>query len=92
MDDLRVGLNFAAVTTGSATPRLKIQCLSPEVMQVSWPATLSGFALQSNTELNSVGWYDVEELPELIGTEFVVTKFVAMSTELFRLRRLGPAQ
>jgi hypothetical protein len=92
VDDLRVGLNFAAVTTGSATPRLKIQCVSPEVMQISWPATLSGFALQSNTELNSTGWYDVEELPELVGNEFVVTKFVAMSTELFRLRRLGPAQ
>lgn len=90
-DDLRVGLNFAAVTTGSATPRLKIQCLSPEVMQISWPATLSGFALQSNTDLNPSTWYDVEERPELIGHEFVVTKFVVLSTELFRLRRLAPA-
>jgi hypothetical protein len=92
VDDLRVGLSFAAVTTASATPRLKIQCLSSEMMQISWPSTLSGFALQSNTDLNPSGWYDVEELPDLIGNEFVVTKFVFTSAELFRLRRLAPMQ
>ncbi len=90
VDDLRVGLNFAAVTADSLTPRLKIQCVSPQVMRISWPATLSGFALQSSTELDAPAWYDVEERPVLIGSEFVVTNMVAMSTELFRLRRLGP--
>lgn len=92
VDDLRVGLTFAAVTSATSfTPRLCIEFLTPEVLQVSWPATLSGFTLQSNTELNGAGWYDVDELPELIGDRFVVTKFNFGGSELFRLRRLPVA-
>lgn len=97
VDDLRVGLSFGAVTAAgmvpaTIAPRLRIECVAPGVMQIAWPAVMSEYRLQSNTELKATGWYDVDEWPELIGDEYVVTKLFYGGSELFRLRRPANAQ
>ncbi len=84
IDDLRVGLSFAAVM--GADPCLRIEKVDEANVRLSWPAAASGFILQSRSDLNE-GWLDVLATPVVIGREIVVTNSPADSPVFYRLRR-----
>lgn len=84
IDDLRVGLSFAAVM--GAEPCLRIERVDEFSVRLAWPVGAVGFVLQSRADL-SEEWLDVLQLPAVEGNEIVVTDFPFSSPAFYRLRR-----
>lgn len=84
VDELRVGLSFAAVA--ESLPRLRIVS-APNAVRISWPATATGFVLQSNAVINTTNWQNVLTTPVVVGSENVVTNPAASGNAFFRLRK-----
>jgi hypothetical protein len=84
IDELRVGLSFAAVM--GAEPCLRIEKVDEANVRLSWPAGASGFILQSRSNLNEE-WLDVLATPVVVGREIVVTNSPVDSPVFYRLRR-----
>lgn len=86
VDDLRLGLTFAAVS-GVAGPRLRIEPLSPGQVRLAWPLSAAGFSLESKTSLASSNWQEVAATPVVISGENVITNSPSQPTTFFRLRK-----
>ena len=86
VDDLRLGLTFAAVTA-AAGPPLRLERLAAGRARLAWPATATGFSLQSNTNLATTNWQDVVATPVVTGAENVVTNIPASNPAFYRLKK-----
>ena len=85
IDDLRLGLTFAAVTAPLA-PALRIERLSNDV-RLSWPVSAAGFVLQTNSLVHSTNWENVIQTPSVVGSENVLTNPVSPGHLFFRLKK-----
>lgn len=71
----------------SAPPLLKVRGLAG-VVEIVWPASLQGFVLESNTDLNNAqGWQAVNSAPQVVGDEQRVQVPTGGSGVFFRLRK-----
>ena len=84
IDDLRIGLSFAAVM--GAEPCLRIERVDEVNLRLAWPAGAVGFVLQSRGDWDGL-WEDVLDLPSVVGNEIVVTNSPVSSQVFYRLRR-----
>ncbi len=85
VDELRLGLTFAAVT--AVAPALRIEPLAAGQARLAWTASATGYSLQSNTNLVTTNWQDVVATPVVTGSENVVTNNPASSPIFFRLKK-----
>ncbi len=85
IDDLRVGLSFAGVM--GAGPCLRIERVDEFTVRLAWPASATGFVLQSRAALTSQ-WEDVLQLPVLEENEMIVIDSPPSSPVFYRLRKL----
>lgn len=71
----------------SAPPLLAVRSLGASV-EIAWAASLQGFVLESNTDLNNAqGWQVVNSVPEIVGDEQRVQVPADGSGVFFRLRK-----
>jgi hypothetical protein len=55
---------------------------------LSWPASASGFTLQSTLSLTPpVSWIDWTNPPAVVGTQFTVTNIISGGAQFYRLRK-----
>jgi autotransporter-associated beta strand protein len=69
----------------SPLPLLTIQELPPASVRLLWPTNATGFALQSNTNLNTTNWTAVLPLPVVTGTNNVVLNTADGAQRFYRL-------
>ena len=67
-------------------PRLIIELAGPGSVRLAWPSSADGFVLQSNTNINSVGWGDVVPAPTDDGTNWSVILNPPDGLRFYRLR------
>ena len=92
-------LKFANTATGDTTfllddvhiasqaPSLTVRAVAPSSVQLAWPASVSGYVLQSSTSLTS-GWSSAGLTPTVQGNQSVVTDSVLSgTTKFYRLAR-----
>ena len=71
----------------SVPPLLAIRSLVSAV-EIAWAASLQGFVLESNTDLNDAqGWQAVNAVPQVVGDEQRVQVPTGSSGLFFRLRK-----
>ncbi len=68
-------------------PRLNIQRSAPANVVLSWATNVTGFTLESNTNLNANVWSVVSPPPAVSGTNHVVTNAISGPARFFRLRQ-----
>jgi hypothetical protein len=85
LDDLKIGTQFTDVATVVPSYSLRIFRSGSDVV-ISWPTSASGFALQSNADLNTMNWQNVGQTPAIVGNENFVTNSVASGNAFFRLK------
>jgi autotransporter-associated beta strand protein len=66
-------------------PTLTIQQASPTSVRLLWPTNDPPFSLQTASSLPASNWSAVLPLPVVIGTNNVVTNFIATSQQFYRL-------
>jgi hypothetical protein len=89
VDDLRIGLTFAAVAAPAA-PVLRIHRL-PDGLRIAWAASAAGFILQTNSDLASTNWQNVGAAPpDVMDGENRITNSPASANIFFRLKRNNP--
>jgi hypothetical protein len=76
------GIRFLAFSP----PALAITSDTNGTTALSWPSTVSGFALESAANLTGGLWNEVTNTPALFGGRFTVTNHWADQTRFFRLR------
>lgn len=76
------GIRFLAFSP----PALAIVFDTNGTTVLSWPSTVSGFALESAVNLSGGLWNEVTNMPALFGGRFTVTNNWAEQTRFFRLR------
>ncbi len=69
------------------TPILTIQRSANTNVVLSWATNFTGFALESNTNLNTNVWSVVTNTPAVSGTNNVVTNAVGGTARFYRLRQ-----
>lgn len=84
-DELRVGFSWASVTPVTEKPTVTIRRSASDVI-VSWPASHSGFMLESSATLPD-GWAPVNEPVVLEGDNNTVTIEASEARAFFRLTR-----
>lgn len=84
LDDLKVGTEFSDVAT--VVPNYSLRIIrSGSAVVVAWPASATGFTLQSRTDLSSGTWQNVVTPPVTVGGENFVTNSPATGNRFFRL-------
>jgi uncharacterized repeat protein (TIGR01451 family) len=74
-------------TTVYPTPTLTIQLYSPTLVQISWPAVLTNFALQySSSPSASSSWSNVTTTPIISGDQKVVIDALGSTPTFYRLK------
>jgi uncharacterized repeat protein (TIGR01451 family) len=76
------------VVTSLPLPFLSIRKVSDQLVELSWPAPLSNFNLQTTPALlrtNNV-WTNVPTPPAIAGTNLVVTNVIGVSNQFYRLK------
>lgn len=68
-------------------PLLNIQRSANTNVVLSWATNLTGFTLESKTNINTNVWSVVSPAPVVSGTNNVVTNSVGGATQFFRLRK-----
>ena len=71
----------------TTTPLLRIQRAAGPNVVLLWGTNLTGFTLESNTNLNTGVWSVASPAPVIRGTNYVVTNAVDGSQRFYRLRR-----
>jgi uncharacterized repeat protein (TIGR01451 family) len=74
------------VTTVWPPAVLNIRNLPPGQVRVSWPAALSNFTLQFNTNLAQPAWSNLTVLPAISNNESIVDQSAAGTNGFFRLK------
>ena len=73
--------------TSSEQVLLNYRPLPPDSAQLAWPASVSGFILQSSTNLATASWQDVPEPVVDVNGEHTVTVPAAGTATFFRLKK-----
>lgn len=68
-------------------PKLSIQLAPNNRVLISWPASVTGFLLESNPDLNQPLWNTVSPTPTIVGTNNVVTNNASDFSRFYRLRQ-----
>ncbi|HOW65500.1 MAG TPA: hypothetical protein P5186_03190 [Candidatus Paceibacterota bacterium] len=85
-EDNRIHLLAATLNDALAAPSLKIERIAENKIRLSWPASASGFKLQSATSLGTpVSWNIVQESPQTVGNELVLEVLTSESAGYYRL-------
>jgi hypothetical protein len=66
---------------------LNCRVVAPNTLQLGWPATLSGFTLQSRADLTAGNWQTVSNAVVDVNAEHTVTIPAAESAGYFRLKK-----
>ncbi|MDW8308316.1 MAG: LamG-like jellyroll fold domain-containing protein, partial [Verrucomicrobiales bacterium] len=83
LDPSEILAQFNALTV--QPPQLGIMLAPPNVV-LSWPATATGFTLESTTSLSAPSWSPAGT-PAQIGDRFYVTNVLSGSTRFYRLKK-----
>ena len=83
-DEVRLGATWASVVPQGATAVLSIQKVSPTQVRLSWPAALSGYTLQSSTNISS-GWTAAALIESTQGDERIATDTITGTARFYRL-------
>jgi hypothetical protein len=67
-------------------PTLQVKLTANNAV-LSWPATATGFSLQSTTTLGSGNWVGVTNVPVNVGGQLTVTNSTVGATKAYRLIR-----
>jgi len=86
VDDLIVGTTFANVL-GERAPTMRIELLPDGKVRLAWPASASGYTVQTIANIASTNWQDVATSPVVTGTENVVTNSPATNPAFYRLAK-----
>ena len=73
-----------ATCGGGLAPTLALSTTGPNVI-VTWPATFTGYTLQTTTNLESPSWSAVVPPPSVVGGLFTVTNTVTGTARFYRL-------
>ena len=68
-------------------PKLNIQLAPNNQVVITWPASVTGFLLESNPDLNQALWTTVAPQPTIVGTNNAVTNTAAGLARFYRLRQ-----
>ena len=79
----QINAQFAAMTLSGVPPTLSIIASGGNAI-LSWPATFSGYSLQSNTNLAASTWVNAGSAVT-VGSQFVVTNAMDTVTRYYRL-------
>ena len=82
----KVGASATVVSTAVVPPDLSLT-RSGITNTLRWPAWAAEFVPQTHTNLSSVDWTTLTNLPALVGYENALTNSSATSNAFFRLRR-----
>ena len=69
----------------TSQPVLVMEKSAPASVRLHWPTNVSGFTLQSNTNLATTNWTTVSPLPGPTGTNIVLTNLPAGDQRFYRL-------
>ncbi|HTD68512.1 MAG TPA: Ig-like domain-containing protein, partial [Candidatus Limnocylindria bacterium] len=87
VDDIRVARTFGEALGILPPPSVSLKVFrTGSSVVISWPASASGYTLQSNTNLNTTNWENVVEVPVVVGSDNVITNAAGAGAEFFRLR------
>jgi len=87
VDDLKVGLTFATVLgEGVGRPPLRVTRTAGNVV-LSWPATFTGFALETVTDLPATNWTSLGTTFPTDNGRFVMTNAAPAGTLFYRLKK-----
>jgi uncharacterized delta-60 repeat protein len=78
---------LARVVGDPLNPLLTIQTSGANQIQLTWPASASGFSLQSGDAPGATGWQTVATAPTLDGDRLVLTAPVTTAAKFYRLAR-----
>jgi autotransporter-associated beta strand protein len=78
--------NDVVLTQLVGLPILKIQLVNTTNVVLSWPAAVTNFTLEANTDLNTTIWNPAPPPPVVNGTNNVVTNAVSGTQKYYRLR------
>ncbi len=79
--------NTATATTSVQPPRLQASLTSTQLI-LSWPASVTGFSLQSAASLSPpVNWQPVSATANLVGDRNTVTVSLPLASQFYRLAR-----
>jgi hypothetical protein len=72
-----------------ASPILSIRRLGPDSdsVELSWPAAVTGFALEGTASLSAPDWQPVAGVPHVAGDRQFVNTLAGGSAKFFRLRK-----
>jgi hypothetical protein len=84
---IEAGGSHTLVLTVVPRPQLRMDRNDPNVT-VSWPLSLSAFALQSSGSLAPGGWTNLFALPSTAGNSNYFTFPLSSGQRFFRLRRM----
>lgn len=71
-----------------SAPTLSVEFLATDKIKVSWPASASGFILETNISLTATGWSAVPSGQVLAeGASLTFTESVSGSTKFYRLKK-----
>ena len=71
-------------TRGS--PLVRVELTSTNTVLIAWPAPSTGFALQQNSDLNTVAWAGVTNVPAVVGSENQVIISPPAGSQFYRLK------
>jgi hypothetical protein len=87
IDNLKIGRSFADVVSGAADRvSISIEVVN-DVIELSWPASATGFRLQGNPGVNPADWVDETEIPSVEGGRNVVRLPGVTDNRFYRLIR-----
>jgi hypothetical protein len=76
------GANYVSPIT--AAPRLAVQQLAPNSMQITWSTNFTGYVLESVSTLSQSGWIPIVSNVSTNGSNFAVTIPTADRQRYFR--------
>lgn len=66
---------------------IQVAPLASQQLVLSWPTNMTGWELQSGSQVHSTNWTEVTNAPIIIGTNFSVSITPSESQQFFRLER-----
>lgn len=85
-DEIRIGGTWAEVVPLATVPSLSVQRISATQVQISWPASVTGYELQSSTSVTG-GWGLAGLSETTQGDQRVVTDTITGNAKFYRLHQ-----
>lgn len=84
----RVYLLAATLNGGATAPTLGVVRTPEGKVRISWPATAAGFKAQTTASLGgNVSWADVQDPPQMVGTELILEVTPTDPARYYRLAK-----